>query len=57
MENKRYREEKSFFRANRGYRAKRESKLGVRDSGLLAAMETTGKEDNFIPFRFPYFCG
>lgn len=56
-ENKRYREEKESFRANRGYRARRETKLGVRDLSLLAAMETTRTGDNSIPLRFPHFCG
>ncbi|MGZ7257927.1 hypothetical protein ACXWOR_10510, partial [Streptococcus pyogenes] len=35
-----------------GYGAKRESKLGVRDSSLMAAMETTGTGDNCIPLLF-----
>lgn len=48
---------KEYFWANRGYRAKRESKWGVTDSGLLAAIKTTGNRDNSIPFPLPYFSG
>lgn len=29
--------------------------MRVTESGLLAAVKTTGKRDNSIPFSFPYF--